>query len=141
MTNSVHHVAVSIPNSELRSVIIEILQKTGFTPVIITSWYEFLRADLIYEFAIIDTNDDVAALCQVVYELYRKSKAKAALPIFALLSRAAQLNNPSLEFWLVDGHAAIFSLLTADDPELLLSVTAWARHLYKAILEQQDGAN
>jgi len=80
----------------------------------------------------IETNDDVAALMQLVYEIHERARARqGSLPpplIIGFLESATISHNPSIGMWLIRGAAAA-AILASDDPDLDTWVFRIARRL------------
>lgn len=65
----------------------------------------------------LETNDDVALLVQLVYELYNRSCTVGVPVIMAMASQSVYDDNRSLSPWLIDGHAAIGGFNSKEDFE------------------------
>lgn len=129
---------VAVDNPELRDRISKIIEATGFVPVVLKSSYDLRKMGPVDDLVFIETNDDVAALTQTVYELYRSSPAKYTLWIVGLLSKDAMERNPRSMVWDIDGHAALLSLLMSDHPDLDIWIEALVRRLKDRSVQRGD---
>lgn len=114
MNRDVDDVIVAIDNIVLRNRVSELLQQAGYEPVVLETAHELKSMGPLCDVAVLETNDDVAALSQIVYELYMAHPVEQTLPIIALLSKDALRRNPKVGMWEIKGRAAITSLVIVD---------------------------
>lgn len=112
-------ILVGVDNIELRSRIVAAIEQTGFQPQFVGNSNELLGAlpaSPCDSFLIIDTNDDVAKMVQLVNDVYRVVRLSGQVfhVVVFMSSKQTLRQNPSLKFWLIDGHAAVAGILTPD---------------------------
>jgi len=108
-------IVVAVDRDDLRTRIVEILEGSGYSPTVLPS-SEKLRHPFVPKentFIIIGT-EDVAALNQIVYHLYKSFGESVRGSIIAIVSEETMERNPRLGFWDIDGGAALGCLLIAE---------------------------
>jgi len=111
-------VVIAIDNLEIRKQILQAISKLNLTLRVFDNSreLEYLKEDA--DIFLVETNDDVAALTQRVYELYKVTQAKSEILIIGMLSQDQMDRNMMVQVWLIDGHAALMSLQRSDSPTL-----------------------
>jgi len=113
---------VAAESTPVRSHVAEIAKATGFVPVILKSARDVCRLAPTSAPIILETSDDVALLCQVVYRLYMSWMPGTPPGIIALLSYEVMERNPSVATWDINGGAALICLLSPEDAPSLRTV-------------------
>lgn len=123
------HVLVAVEDQRLRDHLTRELAVAGYVPEVLHLRRDLLRRVPLSTVLILETNDDVAALTQTVYELYTASGVEQALPIIVLLSRDAAKRNPRVAMWDVGGHAAVAAIVTPDRKDANKEILEFVRRL------------
>ena len=109
---------LAIQNEAYRERVAGLVQKIGFhlekvgAPGII---YQLTREQYAKSWVLLDTEEDVAWLVQLVNDYHRSPfHMGGTAPIICLVSEQAMATNSRLGFWLIDGSAAVFSVMTRE---------------------------
>ena len=104
-------IILAVDDTTLRGQLTKSLTHDNFTLSVIDSstLRHFSISDT--DFILLETNDDIAALVQTVYELYKRTGANYTLPIMAIASDTVINHNPAVALWLIDNHAAVICLV------------------------------
>ena len=128
-TISAFKVLIAIENAQIRESVIETLSGLDCNLNVIARAddlrYALPDGDLLF----LETNDDVASLTQIVYEMYRTAPPECRLLILGILSENQVRLNPQVSVWLINGHAALFALLTTDQPRFSVDVAGCVSYL------------
>lgn len=108
-------IVVAIDRDDLRTRVVEILEGVRYSPTVLPS-SEQLRHPFVPKenMLIIIGTDDVAALNQIVYCLYKSFGEAVRGSIIAIVSEETAKRNPRLGWWNIDGKAALLCLLTEE---------------------------
>ena len=110
-------VLIGVINAKLKMRLSRDLAGANIDFIVLEHPRDLLQAECgINELAIVETDNDVAELVQIVNDMNRKNQNSDLPPaVIALASRQALEDNPSLEFWLIDGHAAVECCWATED--------------------------
>lgn len=113
-------VLLAVDNETIRRRLAKMFRDADMALVLLGSSAEARHVSLKpSNFIILETNNDAAALVQIVNDLYRSNDtAGRALPIIAIVSRNTISQNPQLGFWCIDGHAAVECVWPTEDIDL-----------------------
>jgi hypothetical protein len=111
-----------VENSTVRKHVASTARRAGYNPVILEGSRKLTQIEPTSSPLILETDNDVALLCQIVYKLYMTWPANTNPGIIALLSYAAMEHNPSVCVWEINGAAALVCLLAPDDSDSLMSI-------------------
>ena len=110
---------IAVDNSELRVQILNAIESLPNEIRVLDKSSSLRDADLEVDIIVLETNDDIAALTQYVYEVYRKSN-KGNTPLIVAVASTEQIKrNPAASYWIIDGHAAVVVLAAADQPDFI----------------------
>jgi hypothetical protein len=123
MEGHAKEVIVAVDNVPLRNRLGRLVRIAGCRPVLLSSSFEVRKMTLSRDdVVIVETDDDMAALTQAVYEIHISSGLDAAPAIIGVLSTDAAQRNIAVCRWNIGGHAALAALVTSDDPDFDKSV-------------------
>lgn len=132
-------IVVAVDREDLRTRIVEILEGRGCSPTVLPSSEKLRHSFVLKEnMLIIIGTDDVAALNQIVYRLYKSFGESVRGSIIAIVSEETAERNPRLGWWDIDGKAALLCLLTEND---LDGITRLIEHVYKALVHNLRNDN
>jgi hypothetical protein len=112
-------VIVASDNKKRRSLLKAAVEQAGYHPKVLGSSLELCRMPPTPLTTLLETDDDVARLCQIVYELDREHRIQQVyLTVFGFLSTDAMNRNPSINNWCIGNAAALVALWDPDDREV-----------------------
>ena len=111
MDDALCRVIVACDSPGVRSSIGDLLHKAGLAPVVLDSSRDLLQIGALTQPAVLDTGEDISALCQVVYDIYDANPTQYTPPLVAVVNRDTLDRNPSLGRWMICGHAALAALV------------------------------
>lgn len=123
---------VAVDHPALRDRLEIELPGLGVTPAIVGPSYAVFRVppqQVDEGIVVLDTNDDVARLVQIVNDLYRSPlHLHGASGTICVVSNKTFDANESLGWWLIDRHAAVFSVRLREElsAEEIARVIRWA---------------
>ena len=85
---------------------------------------------------IVETGDDIALLMQVVYHLYSVIEDRRGILIIGVASEKAIVKSPAVNFWLIDGQAAVCAVWT---PHMITDsfVLRWVHSILSSLEEDE----
>lgn len=106
-------IILAVCQDDVRRRLVEILKGVGYSRLQLTSPLK-VRQETIDSresvLLILETNDDVAALNQIVYDLH----SRGVRHIVGIVSQDALDRNPALGFWTINGRAALDVLMVSE---------------------------
>ncbi len=112
MTASPIPIVLAMDNADFRQEVEAALRQRGTVPERVgtsSETYHLTPEQRVNSLILLETNDDVGRLVQVVNDLYRSPYHPGGMVwVICIASEQALLQNSSLSWWLIDGHAAVF---------------------------------
>ncbi|MDQ2733285.1 MAG: hypothetical protein M3Y56_16670 [Armatimonadota bacterium] len=127
-------VIIGADNQRVRSHLAKILSASGLDAETLASSSSLDSMSLTpRDVILLETNDDVAALMQKVYNIYSACSTGEAPQIIGFVSSKVLDKNPALGWWEIDGHAALAALLLTGRSDIEASLAYFIRRLKAAV--------
>src|SRR5262245_23289237 len=118
MRTSPGSVVLAIDNPHYRDQVDGIVRACGYEALVLASADELNQHRFPRQVVILETNDDVAELMQIVYQLHASFSDAERPIVIALLSERQLRLNPRIGMWTIDGRAAVEALAIKEDWDL-----------------------
>jgi hypothetical protein len=125
-------VIIAADNPKIRDRLKAVVEKEGYQPTILKHARDLWRMPPTDHPILLETGDDVALMCQLVYELYRIYAPDMAPWIIGFLSTDAMNRNPSIGLWSIRDAAALVALLPSDDRQLDMWIVSALRRIQRS---------
>jgi len=113
MTDLEVKIILAVCQDDVRRRLVEVLKGAGYSYLRLMSPLQVRRENLAsdeHTLLILETNDDVAALNQIVYDLH----SRGFRHIVGVVSQDALDRNPALGLWAINGRAALDLLMVVE---------------------------
>lgn len=112
-------IILAVCKDDVRQRLVEVLKGAGYSRLQVTSPLKVRQGILGSDedtVLFLETNDDVAALNQIVYDLHNRGFHRSGV-IIGIVSQDALDRNPSVGLWAINGRAALDILMVIERDE------------------------